>query len=169
MNNLTPEQLKLIQDIELAFKNVTRDKGVTLHEAQADDDRLSDKEKLEARKLDIDTRWQNVPDKLMERIQSPFSFLDSDGLRYYLPAYMRFNIKYPGQYSGDMITYSLMPTSSTQAEKAMWTVEKKAKDLRLTKEQCRAIFNFLKTEYHFQHKYDKNWINNLKKWERLSE
>ena len=169
MSNLTPEQLKLIADIEQAFENVTRDGGVTLHEAEADDDRLSEEEKLEARKLDTDTCWQEVPDETMMKIQSPWSFLDKKGMRYYLPAYMRFIIKTPGFYAGDMLVYSLIPFSSTQGDKANWSVELLVKNLHLTKEQCRVIFHFLKSEYEFGYEDDNEWMDGLKEWERLSE
>ncbi len=169
MNNFSPEKLKLIAEIEHAFENVKRNGGVTLHEAEADDDWLSDKEKLEAKKLDTDTRWQEVPDETMLKIQSPWSFLDGEGTRYYLPAYMRFIIKNSGQYAEDMIVYSLIPFPSTQGEKAKWSIELLVGNLNLTKDQCRAIFHFLKNEYKFAYEDNNDWINGLKEWERLSE
>ena len=44
----------------------------------------------------------------------PFPFLDNQGYRYYLPAYMCFVIKNPGQTVGDMLIYSLVPYFENQ-------------------------------------------------------
>ena len=83
---------------------------------------------------------------------------------------LRFIIKNPDQYAGDMIIYSLIPFSNTRGKKAGWSVESLVENFNLTNEQCRAIFHFLKNEYEFgYYKNDNEWINGLKEWERLSE
>lgn len=166
MKNLTPAELKLIAAIESAFKDVTREDGITLHEALADDNRLSKEEQLEARKLDMDTCWQDIPDEVMQKIEAPFGFLDSKGFRYYLPAYMRFIMKHRDQFAGDMIIYHLVPTSSTQGEKPTWSVKSKVRDLNLNAKQCKVIFDFLKT---YQYEQSPEWIGALEEWDKLSK
>lgn len=84
----------VIAEIETAFDGVSRGDGVTLHEADVIDDCGSDKERGAARQLDTETRWQDVPDELIERFSCPLSFLDGAGFAYYIPAYMRWAIRH---------------------------------------------------------------------------
>jgi hypothetical protein len=86
---MSEEAGKLIADIESAFDKVQREDGVTLHQAFAIDCCRSDKDCAKARKLDVETRWQDVPNADLENYPSMVHFLDSKGLRYYLPALMR--------------------------------------------------------------------------------
>jgi hypothetical protein len=169
MSDLTSKQLKLISDIEEAFKDTTRQDGVTLHEAFADDNYLSKEECLEARKLDTDTRWQDVPDEVIKKIPSPFTFLDGNGRRYYLPAYMRFGVKYPHHYATEMLIYILCPFTNSPGQKSNWTVESLIQNFKFNKQQCRVVFDFLKNicEDEFLLKQPE-WVSALKEWKRLS-
>ncbi|OGY88049.1 MAG: hypothetical protein A2233_04685 [Candidatus Kerfeldbacteria bacterium RIFOXYA2_FULL_38_24] len=170
MSDFTPEQLNLISNIEHAFENVTREDGKTLHEAFAEDQYLSKEECLEARKLDTDTRWQDVSDEMINEIPSPFSFLDGKGRRYYLPAFMRFGVKYPNHYATSMLIYILYPFTSTQGEKQNWTVESLVQDFKFNKQQCRVIFDFLKNICEDEFLLKKpEWVKALQEWQRLSE
>ena len=79
----------IIADIELAFGDVRRGDGVTLHQARVKDDYGSAQEEAEARKKDTDTRWQEIPESWIERLGDALTFVDDpEGFRYYLPAFM---------------------------------------------------------------------------------
>jgi len=88
----TPTVAEVVRAIEKAFDGVLRGNGITLHQADAIDDRASEEEQLQARRLDIDSRWQDVPDELIARFSSQLSFVDGEGFRYYIPAFMRWAI-----------------------------------------------------------------------------
>lgn len=96
MRNAAYEQRKqvLIEEITAAFDGVAREDGVTLHEADVIDDYGSLEERVEARKKDTESRWQDVPDEDIRWGDFIFSFLDAKGFRYYLPAYMVWCLRY---------------------------------------------------------------------------
>jgi hypothetical protein len=79
---------RVIEIITRAFDGVSREDGVSLHEAIVIDDYGTDEERSAARALDTETRWQDVPEADIEYYYTIFSFLDAKGYRYYLPAYM---------------------------------------------------------------------------------
>jgi len=83
----------IIGEIRRAFSDVSRDDGVTLHEALVIDNYGSDAERSAARQLDTDCRWQDVPDHLIEENDSVLCFVDPKGFRYYLPAYMVWSLR----------------------------------------------------------------------------
>jgi hypothetical protein len=90
MNQLLYEQRKLalIEEITRVFEGVSRENGVSLSEAWIIDDYGSDEERVEARKRDTETRWQDVPDDDICFGYSCLSFLDEIGFHYYIPAYI---------------------------------------------------------------------------------
>lgn len=81
-------QQGLIDEITSAFQDVRRGNGVTLHEATVIDSYGSMEERAKARKKDTERRWQDVPDRDIANTDAVLSFLDAEGLRYYLPAYI---------------------------------------------------------------------------------
>lgn len=88
MSEFESRRAALVAEISAAFDGVSREGGMTLHEAEAVDDRLSPAEQRAARSLDPDTRWQDVPDTDISVSSSTLSFLDEIGFRYYIPAFM---------------------------------------------------------------------------------
>jgi len=171
MNNITPEQLELIAEIESAFKYVKREGGITLHQAVAIHNGYTKEEELKARKLDTDSDWQNILDKDIIQYDFIFSFLDPKSLRYYLPAYMRFYTKYPEQYDDFYTIYGLIPLSNAQGKRPDRSVLAIARELDLNKKQCKAIFNFLKfreKDYDID-KEKSEWISGLERWKKLSQ
>ena len=131
---------------------------------------LSKSQELEARKFDTDKHWREIPDKYMKEVPSPWSFLNKKGLRYYLPAYLRFCIKFihteesSVQHALSMIIRSLYPFGSSE-----WSVKEMIKSLNLNKTQCKIIFKFLKNfEGEYQLK-DTNWNSALNDWKKFSE
>ena len=89
--HLHRERELLIAEIHDAFKDVTREGGVSWTEAYALDDYASDEACAKAREMDTDISWQELVD---DPTWPPgpdfggFSFLDAIGYRYYLPATM---------------------------------------------------------------------------------
>lgn len=171
MISLSPEKLKLITQIEDAFKGdpCRLEEAITLHEAEADDDWLPKEKQLEARKLDIDCHWQDVPDEFMEKMPSPWSFLDNKGRRYYLPAYMRFCLKNPTTYATDMLILFLCPLNNAQGETPEINVEQIAQSLELSKEQCKVVYDFI---HYFKSNPEipnPEWKETLKEWRKSSE
>ncbi len=84
---------ELITLITEAFDGVQREDGVTLHEADVIDDYGTTEQRAAARELDSDTRWQDVPQDDIRCFSWIWSFLDSKGFRYYLPACLCFAVK----------------------------------------------------------------------------
>ncbi len=111
--------------ISEAFSSVTRSGGVSLHEADVIDDYGSDEDRTEARKLDRDRTWQDVPSADIERFSWVLSFMDPIGFRYYLPAYMTWalkNYRNSNSASIDHAIYSLTP--SDKVDIAEWQEER---------------------------------------------
>jgi hypothetical protein len=82
------EKSALIDEITAAFKDVSREDGVTLHEALAIDDYYGPEGRALARAQDTEARWQEVPEEDIRVSQFVLHFLDPKGFRYYLPAYL---------------------------------------------------------------------------------
>ncbi len=83
----------LIADIVAAFDGISREDGTTLHEAEETDCHGTPEELLVARRRDTDTRWQEVRDEWIVEMPDACTFLDVQGLRYYLPAIMIWELK----------------------------------------------------------------------------
>jgi hypothetical protein len=84
----------LIAEIISALDGVSREDGITLHEAMCIDDRESDEECLAARRFDTEQRWQDIPDDFIEGSSSALSFLGHKGFRYYLPAFLLYGLRH---------------------------------------------------------------------------
>ncbi len=119
----------LIKLITAAFQDVKRGSGVSLHEADVIDrtgyDNKNAKNRMAARRLDTDRRWQDVPDQDIEDYYNILSFLDLEGLRYYAPAYMVWALKYcktSGSLSSNNIIYTFDPYLNTTHSK--WQMER---------------------------------------------
>jgi hypothetical protein len=88
------EALPLIAAIERTFDSVLRP-AITLHVARGFDDEweLSDERGRELAALDPERTWQEVDDDAIEKFHEYFSFADAGGWLFYLPAYMRHNLR----------------------------------------------------------------------------
>ena len=80
----------VISSIVAAFDGVGRGNGITIHEAEAID--YYPGSQKEARLLDTEMRWQDIPDHVIETTPS-LAFLDAEGFRYYIPAYMIWTLR----------------------------------------------------------------------------
>jgi len=84
------QRVVLIDRISLAFQNTKLEDGITIHQARALDD-YADPDK--ARQIDRALRWQEIPDRWIEKFSDVFAFMDAKGFRYYIPAYMIWCLK----------------------------------------------------------------------------
>lgn len=104
---------QIIGFIETAFHDVKLDGGVTLHQREALDDYCSGEEFLAAAKMDPETRWQDIPRTRIEKLGVSLVFLDPEGIRFHLPAFMRCALQlwqeseYADFSSSDMLIYGL--------------------------------------------------------------
>ncbi|HYE75539.1 MAG TPA: DUF6714 family protein [Blastocatellia bacterium] len=130
---------ELIAEIIAVFDGVSREDGITLHEAAAIDDRLSDEEQLAARRLDTEQRWQDVPDDDILACPSALSFLDVKGFRYYLPAFMIYDLKNWNNTSCDFHLLHESGKSLRKSEPASITGK-----YGFTNAQCRVAAKFLR-------------------------
>lgn len=89
---VTEQEIKarteLIATIEAAFNGVSREGGVSLHEAGVIAEEGSNAERLKARLRDTESCWQDVPEEDLRKEMSENTFLDPIGFRYYLPAFL---------------------------------------------------------------------------------
>lgn len=90
---LSPDVLARLGDSMIAqvrrdFAHVSRENGVSLHEAYVRDDWGSPEECARARLLDTDTHWNQVDLQDQPFYGSALSFLDPIGFRYYYAALM---------------------------------------------------------------------------------
>lgn len=95
-DELHTEREALIAEIYEAFRDVTREGGVSWSETFVLDDRGTEAECLAARAKDRDVRWTElVGDSTWEPDTGlgGFSFLDPIGFRYYLPAVMNRSVQ----------------------------------------------------------------------------
>lgn len=95
MNNVMPTAQidNAVNQIVDAFANVPLGDGVSLREADEIDDYGSDDERAAAREHDELHDWQRIPDDDIENHSSVLCFMDEAGLRFHLPAYMRFTLR----------------------------------------------------------------------------
>lgn len=82
-----------VNQIVNAFAEVSLGNGVSLREADVIDDYGSANERAAARKHDEHHDWQRIPDEDIENHSSVLCFMDDEGLRFHLPAYMRFTLR----------------------------------------------------------------------------
>lgn len=94
----------LTQEIAVAFADVQRLDGITLHEADVLDSYGSDEERAAARLRDTDRHWSEVDTQAIERLSSALSFLDPKGFHYYLPAHMCWALRSYGTTSSATLT-----------------------------------------------------------------
>jgi hypothetical protein len=126
----------LIQEISVAFASVSRGDGISLHEADEIDNHSSEADQAEARKIDVDEHWTNVPDEWIEQYPSAYFFLDAAGFRYYLPAVMVWDLKH-----GPASTSSSADNIESLLLGHDWRGSPPA--LKFTEAQCRATARWL--------------------------
>lgn len=140
MPNYDPKIAAVIAEITAAFDGVSREDGITLHEAQAIDDYGSDAERAAAHTLDTETRWQDIPDEDIQCGYVVLSYLDPKGFRYYIPAYMVWVLRNLENNECESMT----PDSVESSFVGYKSREQKARFALFTRQQSKAIAHFLK-------------------------
>lgn len=88
----SPQTNNAINQIVESFVRVTLGNGVSVREADVIDGYGTESERAAARERDEIHDWQRIPDEDIENHSSVLCFMDDDGLRFHLPAYMRFTL-----------------------------------------------------------------------------
>lgn len=173
MSNVSDFEIRrrtLIAEITAAFDGVSRDGGTTLHEADALDDFKSPEEQRAARRLDLERRWQDVPDEDIFACCSALSFLDEKGFRYYIPAFMVCGLRHWGDEAGVIFNsceYHLLhdyPKSLRKSEPASI-----ASKYQFTEAQSNAVARFLRFIIDFDEMAgDSATVEAVERWERYA-
>ena len=130
----------IIRGIEQAFGGVCRG-AVTLHEAEVIDDYGTEVEREDARMLDAEDDWREVPDASIEACPDALSFLDPVSWRFYLPAYMRFGLRHLGEGRNGTIDHAIYSLDKGGiSDLADWKLERFR---TLNAAQARAVQRFL--------------------------
>ena len=160
----------LVAEITAAFDGVSREDGTTLHEAEAIDDWKSAKERRAARHLDLEARWQDVPDDDIFACCSALSFLNEKGFRYYIPAFMVYGLRRWGDDWNGILNsceYHLLhdyPKSLRKSEPAAI-----AGKYQFTDAQSKAVARFLRFIIDFDKiAGDGATVEAVERWERYA-
>ena len=161
----------LVAEISAAFDGVPREGGTTLHEAEAMDDRKPPEEQRAARRLDPETKWQEVPDADIFACCAALSFLNEKGFRYYIPAFMLYGLRHWGDDWNGILNsceYHLLhdyPKSLRQSDPASI-----AGKYRFTDAQSKAVARFLRFIIDSDEtKADRATVEAVERWERYAQ
>jgi hypothetical protein len=128
---------QVIRELEDAFLGVPLGK-ITLHEAEALESYATDVQRRAARELDRERDWRDVPDQAIRECPAALSFLDPESWRFYLPAYIRYGLRYTNTDVVDDAIYALNPAGIRQHEQV---IEERFGTLNAA--QVRAVCSFL--------------------------
>lgn len=141
---------ELLTLIHKAFEGVERGAGVTLHQAMVTDRYGSLEDFLAAAKLDVEARWQDVPDSAIAANPGFFNFLDQESFRYYLPAAMSWSLtKYINDEndSGFFTYLAVLPTVAPReigrGMGAAYDLDKFIGEHSFSPAQVNAIYRFI--------------------------
>jgi hypothetical protein len=84
---------QLIALIRGAFADVTLGEGVGLREGMAMDGYKSDAEQAIERQADEKHDWPRIPDEDLKRYSCALCYMDEEGMRFHIPAFMLADIK----------------------------------------------------------------------------
>lgn len=106
-------RLKIIDQIEDVFGEVTLEDGVTLHQSREFDclGYPSQSELAKAASLDPETRWKEIIQDKISSFSESMIFFDPKGFRFHLPAFMRHALRMVPSDSGghaDGVMFALL-------------------------------------------------------------
>jgi hypothetical protein len=130
----------IIQSIEQAFAGVRRG-SITLHEAEVLDSYGTDAERQDARTLDTEEDWRQVPDSSIRECPTALSFVDPESWRFYLPAYMRFGLRFLANPNNGAIDHAIYALDKGSTPYLFDHQLERFRTLNL--EQARAVQKFL--------------------------
>lgn len=120
---------QLIEEINIAFKDVTLEDGIGINEAESiemgERDATINKGRNQDRSWWKD--WTDIEDKYVSSYSSVMDFMDSKGIKWVLPAYMTYIIKHykEGSFSIDSTIYVLEAGALGSDGVDIYTVEQK--------------------------------------------
>ncbi|WP_309497832.1 DUF6714 family protein [Sulfurovum sp.] len=120
---------ELIQEIETAFKDVTLEDGIGINEADSIEMGERDATINKGRNQDRSwwNAWTDIEDKYISSYSSAMDFMDSQGIKWVLPAYMIYIIKHykEGSFSIDSTIYILEEGAMGSDNRDLYTMEQK--------------------------------------------
>jgi hypothetical protein len=160
---------ELIAEITAAFEGVAREDGTTLHEAIAIDNGEPRERQLAARRLDTERRWQDLSgDSILSSCTVP-CFLDAQGFRYYLPAFLVYGLSNWNTLTSSLLDtceYCLLHESGKSLRQS--EPESIAAKYDFTEAQCRAVAHFLRFHVGVDDEFtsqDRPTLEAVAKWE----
>jgi len=168
---------ELLQLIDDAFDRVARGDAITLHQATVIDNYGSQEEFLAAEARDTEARWQDIPDSAIMENPGPFHFLDGDGFRYYIPAFMSWAVR---NYSTDdsdasFFTYlavlpSIAPREIGRGLGEGFDLQAFIDERSLSKAQVDAIYRFICfMAVRAEQRMDEDQCAAARKWRQVSK
>jgi len=139
--------VRLVGQIRTEFANVRLGEGISICEANVIDDYGSDEERATARAGDEHQDWSRIPAELIEKLPHVFCFMDLEGIRFHLPAFMVFSLQNYQQSSSlsvDTVVFRLCNTECISRLKPTLTIS-----------QTSVIIEFLK----FCHSTGDQWLS----------
>ena len=99
------------KEIKSAFKDATFPTHLGIRAAEVIDDWVSDPEVLKeiTKKEDFKGNWWDIPEEHISGNGLGFNYLDSEGIEYYLPAFMTLAIEKPIYKNLNTLLYALDP------------------------------------------------------------
>jgi hypothetical protein len=115
---VSSKEEEIISAIRSAFSHVQRGQSISLHETDAIDDYADDNQRKKARLLDTDVHWWEIAPEQLEKFYSALFYMDAEGFRYYIPAYMTQALRTykVGSSSVDAALSSLFPLTGDASE-----------------------------------------------------
>jgi len=132
---------KVLQEVTHAFANVTLENGMSLSQADLEGAYWSDSEFLRAREFDAELEWGDVQKAKLESMASAFSFLDDEGWRFYLPAYLTLCLK--SWDSGYPVEVDRLVSNLTPVFEGALIGDRIRRFDKLTHDQHKAVASFL--------------------------
>ena len=120
---------QLIGEIQAAFKDVELKDGIGINEA--DRIEVGDRDAFRQKGRNLDRlwwrSWSDIEDKYIASYSSVIDFMDAEGLRWALPAYMTYIINHykEGSFSVDSTIYILEEGALGTDNRDLYTVEQK--------------------------------------------
>lgn len=141
----------VIEAIREAFRGVPRGE-TTLHEGEVIDDYGSAEKRGKARRVDVERRWEDVPNAHVESCMHGIYHVDPASWRYYIPRYMVWsieNFQTNSSLLSDLTIYQLAPPNESHTGLRKHALERYR---MLDAAQSRAVALFL--HYMAQHDDD---------------
>jgi hypothetical protein len=123
------DKAQLIQEIEAAFKDVELKDGIGIYEADEID--MGSSPKIIQKGNNKDRMWwkswKDIEDKYVASYSSVMDFMDSQGIKWALPAYMIYSINHykEGSFSVDTTIYTLERGALGHDKRDLFTSEQK--------------------------------------------